>query len=296
MSGDVADLSDKVTAIVVTHDSARVLEGCVAALRAAGAGILVIDNASADGSVALAESLGVKVVPSMRNEGYGRGNNLGIDIADTPYVLVVNPDVAVEPGAVAALIEVAERHPDAGIVAPQIVEPSGRVFFQPQSLLASVLTNPAGKLAIPEDEACVPFVSGACLLIRREIFLDIGGFDTEIFLFYEDDDLCRRMMDADHAVIYAPQAVVRHRRGKSSASRPGRIFTARWHLAWSRCYVSRKYGLPDPALKLIIFNWPKGALAWLVFNRRLAERYLGTAYGAWAFMWNTTALERQRLN
>ena len=147
------------------------------------------------------------------------------------------------------MIDAARRYPDAALFAPQIVEPSGRVFFQPRSLLAPYLTNPRGKLALPEGEACAPFFSGACFLIRRDLFLRLGGFDENIFLFYEDDDLCRRIADAGSALIYVPQAVVRHGRGRSSGPKPGRIFTSRWHQAWSRAYVSRKYGLAEPGAR-----------------------------------------------
>ncbi len=100
-----------------------------------------------------------------------------------------------QPGAADALLAAAEAYPDAGLFAPRIVEPDGRFFFQPRSLLAPYLTNPGGKLHPPEADACAPFLSGACLMVRRDLFLALGGFDPNIFLFYEDDDLCRRIAD-----------------------------------------------------------------------------------------------------
>jgi len=135
---------------------------------------------------------------------------------------------------------------------------------------------------VPEGEACAPFFSGACFLIRRETFLRLGGFDENIFLFYEDDDLCRRVADSGAALVYVPQAVVRHGRGRSSGEKPGRIFTSRWHQAWSRAYVSRKYGLPNPAPGMFAVNALKTLGASLTFRRKLVERYGGSAAGAWA--------------
>ncbi|WP_230534550.1 glycosyltransferase family 2 protein [Microvirga roseola] len=282
-----------VTAIVVTFDSAHALPECLGALKAEGVSILVVDNASSDNTVAVAEGQGAQVVRNARNEGYGRANNIGARAAKTEFLLVVNPDCVVEQGAVAALVEAARRYPDAGMLAPKIVEPSGRVFFQPRSLLSPYLHNPQGKLVLPEGEACAPFVSGACFLIRRELFLDLGGFDQNIFLFYEDDDLCRRVADSRHALIYVPQAVVRHGRGQSSGEKRGRIFTTRWHQAWSRAYVSRKYGLPNPAPGMFAVNAMKTAAASLTFRRKLIERYGGSAAGAWAFLKGRKALERE---
>jgi GT2 family glycosyltransferase len=285
-----------VTAIVVAFDSAHALPECLGALRAAGVPTIVVDNASADETATIAEGQGARVIRNARNEGYGRANNIGARVADGEFVLVVNPDVVVEPDAVALLVDAARRYPDAGFFAPKIVEPSGRVFFQPRSLLASYLTNPHGKLALPEGEACAPFFSGACFLIRRGLFLTLGGFDENIFLFYEDDDLCRRVADAGSALIYVPQAVVRHGRGRSSAPRPGRIFRTRWHQAWSRAYVSRKYALPNPALGMFAVNTLKTLGARLTFRRSLIERYGGSAAGAWAFLRGQSALSQEGLS
>jgi N-acetylglucosaminyl-diphospho-decaprenol L-rhamnosyltransferase len=285
-----------VTAIVVTFDSAHALPECLGALVADAVPALVVDNASADDTVPLAERLGAEAIRNPRNEGYGRANNIGARTASTEFLLVVNPDCIVEKGAVAALVDAARRYPDAGLFAPKIVESSGRVFYQPRSLLSPYLHNPQGKLVLPEGEACAPFFSGACFLIRRDLFLRLGGFDEHIFLFYEDDDLCRRVADAGHALIYVPQAVVRHGRGRSSEPRRGRIFTSRWHQAWSRAYVSRKYGLPNPAPGMFAVNALKAAAAGLTFRRSLIERYGGSAAGAWAFLRGQQALRHESLS
>ncbi|MCB5177018.1 glycosyltransferase family 2 protein [Microvirga lenta] len=285
-----------VAAIVVAFDSAHALPECLGALRADGVPLIVVDNASTDDSAAIAEGQGARVIRNARNEGYGRANNAGARAAQSEYILIVNPDVIVDRGAVAALLDAARRYPDAGFFAPRIVEPSGRVFFQPRSLLASYLTNPTGKLVLPEGEACAPFFSGACFLIRRDLFLQLGGFDENIFLFYEDDDLCRRVADAGSALIYVPQAIVRHGRGRSSKPKPGRIFKSRWHQAWSRAYVSRKYGLPNPAPAMFAVNAVKSVAAGLTFRRSLIERYGGSAAGALAFLRGQGALRQEGLS
>lgn len=286
---------DAVTAIVVAFDSAEALPECLGALTAEGVGTIVVDNASSDETVLVAETFGARVVRNARNEGYGRANNIGARAATSAYMLVANPDSIVEPGAVAALLDAAARYPDAGLFAPCIVEPDGRVFYQPRSLLAPYLPNAKGSLVVPSGEACAPFFSGACFLVRRDLFLKLGGFDENIFLFYEDDDLCRRIADAGHALVYVPQAVVRHARGRSSGVKPGRVFASRWHQAWSRAYVSRKYGLPNPAPVMFAINALKSIGVGLTFRSRLIERYSGSAAGAWAFLRGHSALQREGL-
>jgi GT2 family glycosyltransferase len=284
-----------VTAIVVAHDSGGVLPACLDALERAGVPTLVVDNASKDQGAAIGGQRSRAVLRSAQNEGYGRAANLGARQAETHFILIMNPDIVLGAGAVPALLEAAERYPDAGMLAPRIVEPDGRFFFQPRSLLSPYLSNPGGKLALPEGDCCAPFLSGACFLVRRELFLRLGGFDPNIFLFYEDDDLCRRIADAGQALVHVHDAVARHTRGASSAPRPGRVFQARWHQAWSRAYVSRKYGLPRPAAHMLVLNALKTVLALFSFSRSVVERYAGSAAGALAFMTGRTALGREGL-
>ena len=278
---------------MIAHDSADVLPSCLDALAREGVAVLVVDNASTDGSAEIAEARSARVLRNGRNEGYGRAGNRGVREAPTTFVLVCNPDVALEPGAVALLLAAADRYPDAGLYAPRLVEPDGRVFFQARSLLAP---GPRGAPRIPGGDACAPFLSGACFLIRRDLFLDLGGFDQSIFLFYEDDDLCRRLTDRRLALVHVHDAIARHHRGGSSAPGPGRIFTSRWHQAWSKAYVARKYGLPNPAPAMLALNLAKAALARLTGDRALIERYSGSAAGAYAFLRGRTALAREGLD
>lgn len=283
-------------AIVVTHDSAEALPACLAALAAEHVPALVVDNASRDDSVAIAEAAGAQVLRNPRNEGYGRANNIGVRAATrASRVLILNPDVVLRAGAVDALLAAAQAYPEAGLLAPRLVETDGRLFYQPRSLLAPYLTNPSGRRALPEGDACAPFLSGACLMIARDLFLGLGGFDENIFLFYEDDDLCRRVVETGRALIHVHGAIAGHGRGRSSSPLPGRTFRTRWHQAWSRAYVSRKYGLPDPSPAMLAVNAPKALLAPLTFRRAQVERYAGSAAGALAAMRGLTALAREGL-
>jgi N-acetylglucosaminyl-diphospho-decaprenol L-rhamnosyltransferase len=285
----------RVTAIVVTFDSAEALPACLASLSREGADLLVVDNASGDGSIRVAEAQGASVIALAANEGYGRANNAGVRRAASEFVLICNPDIVLDPGALTALLEAARTYPDAGLYAPRIVEPSGRVFFQPRSLLSAFLPNPKGPLAVPEGDACAPFLSGACFLMRRDLFIEIGGFDERIFLFYEDDDLCRRLSDQGHALVHVHGAVARHGRGRSSAPAKGRAFAARWHQSWSRAYVCEKYGLPSPAFGALVVNGLKAALALVTGRRATIERYAGSAAGAFAWLRGRSAAGRQGL-
>lgn len=284
-----------VTAVVVAYDSAQVLPACLEALAREGVPAIVVDNASSDGSAALARSHGAQVIENPRNEGYGRANNRGVAACRTPYALIVNPDLVLRPGAMAALLAAAARYPEAGLLAPRIVEPSGRIFIQPRSLLSPEHLNQAPAAAVPDGDACLPFLSGACLLLCRERFLALGGFDPKIFLFYEDDDLCRRMRDAGHALVHVHAAEAHHARGRSSEPSPRRRFNARWHLAWSHAYVAAKYKLPSPSPWSIVENVAKTIGYGLILNQQKMAAHAGSLAGALAWRKGRSALARQGL-
>jgi N-acetylglucosaminyl-diphospho-decaprenol L-rhamnosyltransferase len=252
--------------------------------------VIVVDNASTDDSASLAEALGAQVIRNSRNEGYGRANNMGARAAQTDFLLICNPDAVPQEGALAKLLEAAVLYPDSGLYAPQIVEPDGRLFFQHQSYLSKVLKNPHHVKSLPEGDCCVPFLSGACFLIRRDLFLEMDGFDEQIFLFYEDDDLCRRLMDNGHAPIHVHGAIACHGRGQSSLDEKGRIYRSRWHQAWSKVYIARKYGLPSPVFGMMVRNGLKLLFALLLFRRSKIERYAGSFAGSWAALRRKSSL------
>lgn len=284
-----------VTAIIVAHDSAAVLPACLSALKAEQVAIIVVNNASRDDSGDVASSLGAKVVEAGANEGYGRGNAIGIAAAKTRYVLVCNPDIVIQPGCVAALLEAAEGFPEAGLVAPLVVEADGRRFVQPRSLLSPDHLNRCRKALVPDGPASIPFVSGACFMIERELFLSIGGFDPDIFLFYEDDDLCRRLMDMRRAPVIVPAAMALHGRGRSTAPAPGHAYRMRWHMAWSRAHVRAKHGLPLTPWRAIAWDLLRAGLNRVAGNARGHQRHAGSAAGALAHRRGERALAREGL-
>jgi N-acetylglucosaminyl-diphospho-decaprenol L-rhamnosyltransferase len=272
-------MSSSVTALVVSYESALALPECIAALQREDARVLIIDNASHDGSADLAQTLGAGVLRNVINEGYGRANNRGARATCSEWLLICNPDAILDSGALASLLKATKRFPDAGLYAPRLVEPDGRVFFQAQSLLARYLPNPRAIRMVPEGDVCAPFLSGACFLIRRDLFLELCGFDEAIFLFYEDDDLCRRLTDQGYSLVYVHDAIVRHGRGRSSAPTIGRLYRSRWHQAWSRVYISRKYGLSGPAWSMMTLSLGKLALGLFALSPARMARHAGTCGG-----------------
>jgi hypothetical protein len=228
------------SAVVVSYNSRDHLPGSLGALAASTAGtaaeIVVVDNDSRDGTPDLVRERfpAVSLIRNGANLGYARAVNQGIAATTGRHVLVLNPDCEMKPGALASLARFLDGAPKAAIAAPRILNPDGTLEFSARSFPGpltflfnrySLLTrlfphNPfsRGYLLTDWDHASVrevDWVSGACMLVRREAIATVGGMDEAFFMFNEDVDWCRRMKLAGHAVCYVPDAVVVHHIGAS---------------------------------------------------------------------------------
>lgn len=198
--------------------------------------VVVVDNDSRDGTPeALRANGGVTVIETGENAGFARAANIGIAATRAPYVLLLNPDAVVEPGALDTLVAFAGSHERAGVVAPRLVHPGGadqltaRAFPTPAAALfgrRSPLTrafprNPwsrrflVGATHAGDEPFRVGWVSGACMLVPRTCIDRVGPLDEGFFLFWEDADWCRRITDAGFEVWCVPKARVVHDEGGS---------------------------------------------------------------------------------
>ena len=261
-------------AVVVNHDAGDALLDCVASLRADGVhDIVVVDNASTDGSADRLEAAdpGVRVVRAGENLGYGTGVNRGLALVDSELVLVSNPDVVVHGQALSRLAGALDADPTVAIAGPCVLGadgtryPSARRFpswidAAGHALLGTVVpSNPFTRRYRMADldlatVSTVDWVSGSCFLARRRVLEELGGFDERYFMYLEDVDLCWRARRAGYAVAYVPEASVTHLQGHSTARRPYRMllehhrsalrFAARRSTGW------RRLALPGVALVL----------------------------------------------
>ena len=198
--------------------------------------MVVVDNASADGSVALVRERFPEavLVESRANLGFGAGCNLGAGAAPgSPLLLFLNPDAEVTPGAVPALLERLHHTPTAAIAGPRLASPDGAprrpgAAFRPWA--RSSWRAPPWSGATPAGAPCaatasragrrspgpVDWLSGACLLVRRAAFDEVGGFDPLFFMYFEEVDLARRLAGRGWETWYEPAAVVLHHHSRSA--------------------------------------------------------------------------------
>jgi N-acetylglucosaminyl-diphospho-decaprenol L-rhamnosyltransferase len=211
-----------VDVVVVTYQSAEHLPACLASVPA-GCRPTVVDNASADGSASVAEALGASVIRNDANLGFGAAAGQGARTGDGELVLFLNPDAELAPGGLETLAAAFEADPRLGIAGPQLSDPSGapQRSWWPFPSPGRTWLEAFGIHLLVKDEPGpgqrVPFVVGACMLVRREVFEELGGFDPGFWLYGEESDLCRRAWDAGWEVRIVLEARATHVGGASGA-------------------------------------------------------------------------------
>lgn len=228
-----------VSVVVVSHNSERYLERCLEGVAAQGHEVVVVDNASTDGHLELVRRRfpDVRVVELENNLGFGGASNVGVGVSSGDYVLVLNPDAWPLGLAIERLCEAAEASPWAGLVGPRLLgldgeqEQSVRGFptlwrltteyfflrwLAPRSRLVNAFY---GAGADPGKRGEVDWLVGAAMLVRRQAFDDVGGFDPSFFMYNEEVDLAYRLRRRGWEVLYYPPAEFVHVGGGSTRLR-----------------------------------------------------------------------------
>jgi hypothetical protein len=233
-------------------DLARTLDSLISAPPVTPHQIVVVDNASEDGSLGMVHDRYPRVLATDAgaNLGFSSANNIGIRATSSELVLLLNSDTEVPPGAIDGLVRDLHAHPEAAILGPRLVDGRGRPelsigpMIGPFNELKQKVTGalyergwgPVRRrveklLATPHE---VDWVSGACLLVRRADAEAVGLLDERYFLYTEDVDLCAAVRRLGRRVRFVPSVEVRHLRGRSRSRNPAAAMAAyrRSHLAF----------------------------------------------------------------
>ncbi|MEZ5958977.1 MAG: glycosyltransferase family 2 protein [Hyphomonadaceae bacterium] len=268
------------TIIVVTYNSARWLERQAAALAAqteTSWRLVVVDNASEDERPdTRAFPFDVEIIQNERNVGFAEANNIAALDRQTPYLIFLNPDAFPEPGWLAALLQAAKEHPEAVAIGstqvrhgtPDILDGTGDVLHS----TGFAYRSNHGKRGATGPLAETFSACGAAMLVRREAFEAIGGFDGRYFCYFEDVDLGFRLRLAGGRVLQAPDAIVAHVGGGSAGARSE---FAEFHGARNRLWTFFKC-MPMPLLALLAPLHLAGSI--LLVS---AAPFRGRGFGAW---------------
>jgi len=300
--------------VIVNWNVRDLLRSCVTSILQSARGssnpqIIVVDNASSDGSVAMirTEFPQVTLIPNAENRGFTAGNNQGIAIAQGRYVLLLNADTEVVGDALPTLTHFMDANPDVGLVGPQLLYPDGQLqssrrrfpttatLFLESTWLESLAPRSSLEryyvLDRPDDSmADVDWVTGAAMLVRHRVIQQVGGMDEGFFMYSEELDWCRRIKAAGWRVMYYPPAQIIHHEGKSSEQAvPARHinfqrsrlhYTSKYHGRGTatalRCFLLATYcwQLGLEVMKGILghkrtLRWQRARAYWQVLRSRL---------------------------
>jgi len=222
----------KLSVVTVTFNSEKFIGRLIKSLVGLpkDAEIIVVDSGSTDETVKVLKKYAqIKLIEPGQNVGFGKGCNLGTAVASGEYLLFLNPDSAVHPGAIDQLLEYANSHPDVGMVSPKLIEDSGEAQLSIRRLptlvgaIKEYYFGVKGAYApfapIGDQPMLVECVVGAAILIKKQLFDQIGGFDQRYFMYYEDTELCRQVKHKGKEIVVLPKALVDHAVGASESAK-----------------------------------------------------------------------------
>jgi GT2 family glycosyltransferase len=283
----------KASVVVINHNAGPALVDCLRSVADGASEIVLVDNASEDGSTELAIDTvpGARVIRNGTNIGFAAAANQGGRASTIDPFILLNPDAVASPGAVDALARAMAEHPRAGVVGGLVRNPDGSV--QPtkrafpklwqaalHGLVGVVWPNNPGTRAYTLADASftqprgVDWVAMTAVAIRREAFDAVGGFDEGFFFFVEDVDFCRRLADAGWEVWFEPRAEFMHIWGGSWTQRPIK-FLAMHQRNLYRYFRKHKRGawvLAAPFVAAgLILRFTLLALRWLITGRSVPK-------------------------
>ena len=260
-----------ISIIIVSWNTARLLENCLASILANPPASpfesWVVDNASTDDSPRMVHEKfpQVHLIENRENVGFARANNQAIQRCTGKYILLLNPDTLVASGALQALVDFLDKHPEAGAAGARILKPDGslQISSHPRPTLSRELwrlfhldaLSPYAMYPVTKWETNQPqevdVLGGACLLLRKEVLEQVGFLDEDYFIYSEEVDLCYRIQRAGWRIYWVPQAEVVHFGGQSTQQVPTEMFLNLYHSNIK--YFRKHYGwLAAQIYKLIL--------------------------------------------
>jgi N-acetylglucosaminyl-diphospho-decaprenol L-rhamnosyltransferase len=260
-------MSKELAIIIVSYNTRDLLAQCLEALDCKHLPeswqVIVIDNASGDGSTALVRDhySDAQLIESAINAGFAQANNTALQSTDADYVLFLNSDTVASQAAIKALLTLMRSNAMLGAISPMLRTSDGspQAFAfggdpTPGYLIRRALNRLLFQRPLHDwastGQVAVDWISGACMMIRGDVARQVNGFDTQYFMYFEDADLCKRIRNAGYQVAYIGDVSITHIGGQSLKQNPQAQSAYRTSL---RLYYHTHYGkLANMALRLLL--------------------------------------------
>lgn len=269
----------KLSTIIVTYNSEKTIEEC---LQSVGSQIetIVVDNNSTDSTSDIVKKFtSVKLIQNKENLGFGKANNIGVKNSTGDYLFFLNPDCIVEKNTIEKLCDYLDKNLEAAVVGPKLLNQKGDIQRElspfPTVLSQALILLRLHRLPFFQDIVYPNYnfertqeaehLMGAALMVRKEIFEKVGGFDPGFFLWFEETDLLKRIKETGSKIIYYPEASVTHLVGQSTRQLNFLTKQTIWNKSLLYYFKKHKGRLQSlTLLPFIILSYPAALVSYLV--------------------------------
>jgi hypothetical protein len=300
-----------VSIIIVNYNTRKYLGSCIRSISDAvgelNYEVIVVDNNSNDGSVGFIQKKfpKIKLLVNAENIGYARANNQGLKLACGNFVLLLNPDTVILDNAIQKMIDHATKNSDVGIIGCRVLNPGNKLQWDSCGSYLTLLTLFFREVGLEklfsrchffdqrlmrcwqrDYSRSIDWVSGVCMLVRREIIGEIGALDERYFAYIEDMDFCRRAQQRGWKIFFLHNAEILHDSAASWRKSPGKhLFTS---LMSERAYIEKHYGKPGVTLfrlSHLFGSYVRYFINLFFDNRRKARDHYRILH--WLIRWKT---------
>ncbi len=286
-------MRQNLTIIVLTYNSAHIVEKCLQKINFEKYRVVVVDNASCDNGVELIKKKfpQTKIIKLEKNVGYGNGNNVALRRVKTEFALVLNPDAMILENDIETVLDAMKKNEEVAIAGPLILRnfPVSKKEIDEwrQRIEKDGMTVKNCYIKKISDGFDSHFISGSCIFLRMSVFQKLGFFDKRIFMFYEDNELCRRSKINGYKNLIVLDAHAFHAEASSSKKCLKTTFKRNWHLGWSKLYWKKicknKLMAKKSALRLAILYFFKAIISLFSGNAEKVSQNLGMSCGSFSF-------------
>lgn len=268
----------KISVVILNYNVRHFLELCLKSVEAAlvniSSEIIVVDNNSQDESCSMVKSLfpQVLLIRNSKNLGFSKGNNIGVARAEGEFICILNPDTVVAEDTFKILLNFAEKQKNIGIVGCKLIDGRGNFLPESKRHVPSPLVSTKKMLGATNDyyvpeinentQGRVEILVGAFMLIKKEIYNLVGGFDEDYFMYGEDVDLSYKVLKAGYTNFYNGYATVIHFKGESTTK--DKVYIRRFYGAMQIFY--RKHFKSNLLFNAVVWAWVR--IASLIFEPR----------------------------
>lgn len=264
--------------VIVTFNSSNVILNALEKINSQKYEVFVVDNASQDNTIELVKNNFplVNIIQNNKNLGFGRANNIALNQINNPYALILNPDAFIDQDNIEILLKTMSDNPRVAICAPILLNfyPARKNdIIKEKNVINSNLINDF------VTYKSVKYIIGACMILNMDIFKKIGFFDSNIFLYYEDDEICDRAIKNNYECAININAQAFHVGHASSGNSLRMIYRRNWHRSLSKFYWKEKQKnfrkSYFSALKLLLSYFFQAIFYLILWQFQLFVKYLG---------------------